>query len=97
MYLRFAALHFDARSGQRRGVLRTTGALFATLDLLREEQDEIDEICFWFNRHLIAPSIRAPKAIFWFKSDAKDCLRTPNKMTSALWSASRSLIHWGAG
>lgn len=90
MYLRLAALHRDARSGQRRGVLRSAGALFATLDLLREEQDELDEICNWFNRHLKVPRIRVPQAIFWFKPDARACL---DRAWQLAWCLRRHQVH----
>lgn len=90
MYLRLAALHCDARSGQRRGVLRTTGALFATLDLLREEQDELDEICNWFNLNLKVPRIREPRAIFWFKPGARECLGMAWQLA---WCLRRHQVH----
>lgn len=74
VFVRFAVGTLDRRSQEQRGLLRAAGDLDASPDLPREARRELRLACRWFNKNLVAPSLRMPRAIFWFRSTSLECV-----------------------
>jgi hypothetical protein len=75
LYLRFSAGAMHPDSHKQKGVFHASNALHehgrltdAGWDMLRESQ-------LWFNENLVVPNLNEGRAIFWFRADARACLR----------------------
>jgi len=79
MYLRFVVTQIDVDSHQQKGLFITAHELLDSGDLSPEERTQLDDILIWFDKNLSSPDIskfrnRSYRAIFWFKSEAEDCI-----------------------
>ena len=74
MYLRFVTTVIDEDSHRPQGVFVASYTLLDSGDLTAVEWQRLREILNWFNEHLPHPpkSFSTGRAIFWFKSNAKD-------------------------
>jgi hypothetical protein len=76
MYLRFTtkAIHVDSK--KPRGLFAEAYDLLDSGDLSSLERKQLREILTWFNINLPHPpkKFSANRAIFWFKSDAQECI-----------------------
>jgi hypothetical protein len=76
MYLRFVIPGQDADSRQPQGVFRTAYELLDSGALDRDAFARVRAELDWFVKHLPIPQQNIhPRAIFWFRSDAKECTR----------------------
>jgi hypothetical protein len=76
MYLRFVTTRIDQDSHKPQGVFVAAYSLLDSGDLAPDEWTRMREIMNWFEKNLPAPpkSFSASRAIFWFKSSAKDSI-----------------------
>jgi hypothetical protein len=77
MYLRFVISQIDEDSHQLQGLFIAAGALQESGDLNADDHHRLQEVLIWFNKNLPAPNkpyIRG-KVIFWFRSDAQECIQ----------------------
>ena len=76
MYLRFATRLIDEDSHKQKGVFVAAYELLDSGDLSRDEWQRVKEILNWFEKHVPAPPkhFNRSRAIFWFKSEAKEGL-----------------------
>jgi len=74
MYLRFVVTSIDEDSHKQQGVFIAAYELLDSGSLSKEEWAELREVLDWFRKHLPTPpeSFVAGRAIFWFRSEAKD-------------------------
>src|SRR5690349_2035760 len=77
MYLRFVITAIDEDSHKPQGVFIASYELLDSGDLSKEEWSELREALDWFRKHLPTPpeSFEACRAIFWFRSEAKESIR----------------------
>lgn len=77
MYLSFVVTSIDEDSHKPQGVFIAAYELLDSGSLSKEEWAELRELLDWFSEHLSTPpeSFEASRAIFWFRSSAKDCIR----------------------
>jgi hypothetical protein len=77
MYLRFVTIRIHKDSHKQQGVFAAAYALLDSGDLTRDEWNQIREMLNWFNANLTSPpkDFDSPRAIFWFKSSAKENIR----------------------
>ncbi|MEE8106673.1 MAG: hypothetical protein V3T86_14150, partial [Planctomycetota bacterium] len=75
MYFRLviSARHPDSHRYQ--GIFVAAYALARSDDIEEYERDRIYEPLEWFGEHLIAPIWVSDRAIFWFRPDARECVR----------------------
>lgn len=80
MFLRFVTTQVDEDSHKPQGVLVASYSLLDSGTLSSDEWKRLREILDWFNAHLPHPpdDFFAGRAIFWFKSTAKES-------TSQIW------------
>jgi hypothetical protein len=88
MYLRFVVTQLDDRSHQPKGLFITAHELLDSGDLSQDERTQLREILIWFNINLPSPKGVARRAIFWFKSEAEDCI-------SRIWELAYLLEYHG--
>jgi len=93
MYLRFVVTQIDKNSNRPKGLFIKAGELLASEKLSPEEQTRLEDILNWFNENLPKPDIanfrkRSYRAIFWFKSEAEDCI-------SRIWEMAHLLEYHG--
>jgi hypothetical protein len=93
MYLRFVVTQTHKRSNQPKGLFITAGDLLKSEKLSPEEEAQLRDILNWFNENLPKPDItkfrnRSYRAIFWFKSEAEDCI-------SRIWEMAHLLEYQG--
>src|SRR5215510_4252825 len=94
MYLRFVVTQIDEDSHQPKGLFITSHELIDSGDLSPEEQTQLRDILIWFNKNLPSPHVAnsrnsvARRAIFWFKSEAEDCI-------SRIWEMAHLLEYHG--
>jgi hypothetical protein len=93
MYLRFVVTQIHKNSNRPKGLFITAGELLASEKLSPEEQTQLGDILIWFNENLPKPNIanfrnRSYRAIFWFKSEAEDCI-------SRIWELAHLLEYHG--
>jgi len=90
MYLRFVTTRVDEDSHKPQGVLVASYALLDSGDLTRDEWKHVRGILDWFNENLPHPPkhFKTGRAIFWFKSSAKACIRN-------IWELVHLLRHHG--
>ena len=72
-YLRFAVGRIEPATGRERGIFRGAGNLEASELLSDHDRGRLRRVLRWFNRNLKVPKVTS-NAIFWFKSDATDCI-----------------------
>ncbi len=77
MYLRFVTTRIDEDSHKPQGVFQASYALLDSGDLAGDEWKRVRDILDWFNAHLPHPpkNFTKGRAIFWFKSSAKESTR----------------------
>jgi hypothetical protein len=90
MYLRFATTRIDEDSRKPQGVFVASYLLLDSGELTNDEWKRVREILDWFNKHLPHPpkSFLAGRAIFWFKSSAKESIEQ-------IWELVELLRHHG--
>ena len=93
MFLRFVVTQIDKDSNQPKGLFITAGELIDSEKLSPEEQTRLEDILNWFDKNLPEPDIsnfrnRSYRAIFWFKSEAEDCI-------SRIWEMAHLLEYHG--
>ena len=93
MYLRFVVTQIAKYSNQPKGLFIAAGELLNSENLSPEEQTQLGDILNWFNKNLPMPDIvkfrsRSYRAIFWFKSEAEDCI-------SRIWEMAHLLEYHG--
>jgi hypothetical protein len=93
MYLRFVVTQIDEYSNRPRGLLVTANELVDSGKLSPEEEAQLEDILDWFDENLPSPDIdkfqkRWYRAIFWFKSEADDCI-------SRIWEMAYLLEYHG--
>lgn len=76
MFLRFVTTRMDKDSRRPQGVLVASYSLLDSGALSSDEWKRLREILDWFNHHLPHPpdNFTAGRAIFWFKSTAKESI-----------------------
>jgi hypothetical protein len=76
MFLRFVTTRIHKDSRRAEGVFAATYSLPDSGSLDSDEWKRLREILIWFNRSLPHPPAAFPvtKAIFWFKSSAKESI-----------------------
>lgn len=85
MYIRFAIDQLDWRSTRPRGVFAAAYALLESRSLSRANERILREILNWFSQNLPVPQkFDTDGAIFWFKSDARECTRKAWELVLAL-------------
>jgi hypothetical protein len=74
MYLRFVTTRIDIGSHEPQGVFAASYALLDSGELTTDEWKHIRGMLIWFNVNLPSPPKKfgSRRAIFWFKSRAKD-------------------------
>jgi len=76
MYLRFTTTVIDEDSHRPRGLFTEAYALLDSGELNREERLDLRSLLDWFNANLAHPPKKfvAGRAIFWFRSEAQECV-----------------------
>jgi hypothetical protein len=76
MYLRFVTKRVDEDSYQPKGVFVASYELLDSGDLTQGERERVRGILDWFNVNLPHPpeDLKQPRAIYWFKPDAGECV-----------------------
>lgn len=74
-FIRVAVGGTDPDSGQFQGVFRAAGRLEQSGRLLDADLARLRRTLRWFGRHLPSPRLDASAAVFWFRSDAFECVR----------------------
>ena len=76
MYLRFTTTAIDEDSHKPRGLFIAAYLLLDSGELDVEEWRNLRGILNWFNANLPPPpkKFTASRAIFWFRSDAQECI-----------------------
>jgi hypothetical protein len=77
MFLRFVTTRIDKDSHKSQGVFAASYALLDSGDLTRDEWEHLREMTIRFNANLPTPpkTFDSRRAIFWFKSSAKENIR----------------------
>jgi hypothetical protein len=76
MFLRFVITRIDDDSHKPQGLFIAARDLLDSGDLSLDERHQLQETLSWFNKNLPVPRLkRASMAIFWFKSDAEECVK----------------------
>ena len=73
-FIRIATLDIHSESREPEGIFHASYRLRQRVTLARRYRETLLELRDWFNENLIAPKLRFPDAIFWFRSDARDCI-----------------------
>lgn len=86
MYIRFVITQIDEGSHQPQGLFSAAGALVTSGDLRADERKELQETLAWFNKNLPVPDNRSigGRAIFWFRTNAQECVRRMWNLTFIL-------------
>jgi hypothetical protein len=76
VFLRFVTANIHECSRRPQGVFTASYQLLDSGDLNQNERQRLREIHIWFNIHLPSPPEKfdADRAIFWFKSSAKESI-----------------------
>src|SRR5437016_1428806 len=77
MFLRFATTRVHKDSHRPEGVFSATYSLLDSGSLNSDESKRLREVLIWFNKNLPYPPkpFSANRAIFWFKSNAKESIK----------------------
>ena len=84
MLIRLIIPRIDPDSHQRLGVFGAGYDLLRDIELADHDRRAIRDSLDWFCDNLIAPDEVDPRAIFWFKDNARDCI-------GELWHMARLL------
>jgi hypothetical protein len=86
MYLRFTTTAIDEDSHKPRGLFTEAYRLLDSANLSSDEWMILREILNWFNENLPHPpkKFKASRAIFWFRTDANDCIEKIWEMVALL-------------
>ena len=91
-YVRLAADYRDPDSKHHAGVFQAASDLIHGGDLTRDEIRSLRGGIHWFRENLHSPDwLRVPQAIFWFKSDADECIRNVWYLVSLLRAHGRHM------
>jgi hypothetical protein len=74
MFLRFVVTQIDDDSRQPQGLFAAAHDLLDSGDLARDEYLQLREVLIWLNKNLPSPRVQRARAIFWFKSEANECI-----------------------
>ena len=76
MYLRFTTTAIDEDSKKPRGLFIEAHMLLNSGDLDAHQWTQLREILDWFNENLSHPpkKFMTERAIFWFRSEAHECI-----------------------
>lgn len=74
-FLRFAVLEMHAGSRKRTGIFHASGRVHRHARGDRELVHDLDLAVEWFNEHLVVPHVADERAVFLFKSTARECMR----------------------
>jgi hypothetical protein len=84
-FVRLVASHLDTDTNQHAGVFQTAYDLLESGELTRDEIRAYARAMRWFNKYVYAPEwLLTPRAIFWFKAEAEDCVRNIWNLVSLL-------------
>jgi hypothetical protein len=77
MFMRFVTTRIDEDSHKPQGVFAAAYALLDSGELKTDERKRIQAILDWFSKNLPHPpeDFYAGRAIFWFKSGAKESIK----------------------
>ena len=77
MYIRFAVTQRDKDSGHPMGVFQAARDMRESTDTHPDLVEHLHQLREWFNENLASPwdDEGEPRAIFWFKYDASECIR----------------------
>jgi hypothetical protein len=77
MYLRFVTTRIDENSHKPQGVFVAAYSILDSGELAPDEWNRMREILDWFNKNLPHPpeDFYECRAIFWFRSSAKDSIK----------------------
>ena len=89
MFLRFVITQLDEVSKKPQGLFVAAADLIESGSLSREERLQLRETIIWFNKNLPSPRYEfASRKIFWFKSNAEECVKR-------MWELTRLLRYHG--
>lgn len=74
-FVRFCTSERTTRSRQHLGVFHAAGLLQRRAKMPPAALKELSATLRWFRQHLRAPSRVKEDAVFWFRSDAAECIR----------------------
>jgi hypothetical protein len=94
MYLRFTTTAIDEDSHKSRGLFTEAYALLDNNNLNSDEWKTLRGLLDWFNANLPHPPKKFNKgrAIFWFRSDASECIDKIWEMVNLLRLHDRHII-----
>ena len=73
-FIRFCTSNRATRSQQHLGIFHAAGQLKRSAELPARRLKELSATLRWFNQNLSAPNRVPEDAVFWFKSDAAECI-----------------------
>jgi hypothetical protein len=90
MYMRFVTTLLHEDSHRNQGVFSAAYSVLDSGSLDQDEWSRLREILIWLNKNLPTPpeSFSANRAVFWFKSSAKQSIRR-------IWELVHLLRHHG--
>ena len=90
MYMRFVTTRIHKDSRKPEGVFAASYSLVQSDNLTSDERERVREIQIWFNKNLPNPpsNFSAARAVFWFKSTAKESI-------GKIWELVHLLRHYG--
>ena len=76
MFLRFVTTQIHDRSRQPKGLFYAAHEFLYEGDLSKDERALLEEVLDWFNENLPGPGeyFDPCRAVFWFKSQARECI-----------------------
>jgi len=94
MYIRFATTAIDEDSHKPRGLFTEAHRLLNSGDLSPEEWKQLRELLDWFNGNLSQPpeKLNSSRAIYWFRSDAHECISRIWDMVHLLRAHDRNIV-----
>jgi hypothetical protein len=94
MYLRFTTTIIDDDSKKPRGLFVEAYELLESGDLSSIEWKQLREILDWFNINLPQPpkKFSANRAVFWFRSEAHECIDKIWEMVHLLRAHDRHIV-----
>jgi len=94
MYLRFTTTAIDEDSRKPRGLLIEAHLLLNSGDLDAHQWKQLRESLDWFNDNLPQPlkKFMAGRAIFWFRSEAHECIDKIWEMVHLLRAYNRHIV-----
>ena len=86
-FVRFSVQERHAESGRRRGIFSAAYRVLRSPETDRRHAKTIDKALDWFRRELISPKLRNARAIFLFRTEARDCMQHIWTLSDALSKA----------